>query len=85
MSEPTDISERSKPVKFTIDGRPFSTDHPKQRAGALLRLAGLDPEAYDLAEIRPGHPEPKRFEEEDVVQIEDGDKFVTIRESAEVA
>lgn len=85
MSEPTDITKRPKAVKFTIDGRPFTVSEAKQEAASLLRLAGLDPTGYDLAEIRPGHSEPKRYEDNDVVHVQDGDKFVTIRQSAEVA
>lgn len=85
MPEPTDLTKRPKPVKFTIDGRPFSTTDSKQEASALLRLAGLDPAGYDLAEVRSGHAEPKRFDDSDIVHIKDGDKFVTIRQSAEVA
>ncbi len=85
MPEPTALNQRPKPVKFTIDGRPFSTSDANRQAAALLRLAGLDPIGYDLAEIRPGHAEPKRFGDEDIVHIKDGDKFVTIRQSAEVA
>jgi hypothetical protein len=85
MSEPTDLTKHPRPVKFTIDGRPFSTTDPRQPASALLRLAGLDPDGYDLAEIRRGHAEPKRFDDDDIVHIEDGDKFVTIRQRAEVA
>ena len=72
-------------VQFTIDGRPFSTDQPDQTAGALLTLAGLDPEGYDLGEIVPGHPEPKLFEEGQHLHIHEGEKFVSIRERAEVA
>lgn len=85
MPKPTDLTKRPKPVKFTIDGRPFSTNDSKQDPAALLRLAGLDPVGYDLAEIRHGHAEPKRFDDDDIVHIQDGDKFVTIRQSAEVA
>ena len=69
-------------VHFTIDGRPFSTDQADQTAGALLTLAGLDPEGYDLGEIVPGHPEPKLFEEGQHVQIHEGERFVSIRERA---
>lgn len=83
MSEPSDKSPR--PVHFTIDGRPFSTDQPEQTAGALLVLAGLDPEGYDLGEIRPGNPEPKVFEEGDLVHIHEGERFVSTREQAQVA
>jgi len=72
-------------VNFTIDGRPFSTDQPDQTVIALLTLAGLDPQSYDLGEIRPHQPEPKVFEDADHVHIHEGEKFVSIRERAEVA
>ena len=85
MTDPTDLTKRPKLIKFTIDGRPFTTSDNKQTAAALLRIAGLEPSGYDLAEIRPGHPAPKRYADEDIVHIQNGDKFVTIRQSAEVA
>ncbi len=85
MPDSTHVTKRPTSVKFTIDGRPFSTTDSKQAASALLRLAGLDPSGYDLAELRPGHAEPKRLADDDIVHIKDGDKFVTIRQSAEVA
>lgn len=74
-----------KTVHFTIDGRPFSTEQPEQTAGALLKLAGLDPEGYDLGEFRPGQAEPKVFEDGHPVHVYEGEKFVSIRESAPVA
>lgn len=83
MPEATDKDQRT--VHFTIDGRPFSTDQPNQTAAALLRLAGLDPDGYDLGEIRPGHAQPKVYEDGEPVHVHDGEKFVSIRERAEVA
>ena len=38
-------------IPFTIDGQPFTTEDPSQKASALLRLAGLDPTNYDLGEL----------------------------------
>jgi hypothetical protein len=84
MSEPTPI-RKPKLVRFTIDGRPFTTDDRHQTAAALLKLAGLDPSGYDLGELRPGDPEPKRYKDDRPVNIQEGDKFVSIRERAEVA
>ncbi len=85
MAEATDI-KRPKTVKFTIDGRTHVTSDDKQTAGELLRLAGLDPSGYDLAELREGgQAKPKRFEDGDTVHIKDGARFVSIRQSAEVA
>lgn len=83
MPESPDNPQRT--VHFTIDGRPFSTEQPEQTAAALVALAGLDPAGYDLGEIRPGHPEPKVFDDEDLVHIHEGERFVSIRERAEVA
>ena len=83
MSESTEKQHRT--VHFTIDGRPFSTDQPDQTAGELLALAGLDAEGYDLGEIQPGQPEPKVFEDAQPVHIHEGERFVSIRERAEVA
>ena len=84
MSDPTPITT-GKVVRFTIDGRPFTSDDSHQTAGALLRLAGLEPTGYDLGELRPGNPEPKRFKDDQSIHIHDGAKFVSIRERAEVA
>jgi hypothetical protein len=84
VAEPTDI-KRPKTVKFTIDGRPYVTSDDKQAASELLRLAGLDPSGYDLAEVREGQAKPKRFEDDDTVHIKDGARFISIRQRAEVA
>lgn len=87
MSDKTENSsaDGKKNIDFMIDGRPFSTKTPRQEAQDILRLSGLDPASYDLAEIRPGNAQPKRYADHDFVRIKDGDRFVTIRHSAEVA
>jgi hypothetical protein len=84
MSEPTPI-RRHEIVHFAIDGRPFTVEDPDQTAAELLKLAGLDPVGYELGELLPGNPEPKRFKDDQVVHIKDGEKFVSIRKRAEVA
>jgi Multiubiquitin len=83
MAEPTDI-RRPKTVSFTIDGRPYVTDDENQPARDLLRLAGLDPSGYDLAEIR-NNAKPKKFQDDEIVHIKDGARFISIRQRAEVA
>lgn len=72
-------------VEFTIDGRSFSSDDRSQPAAALLRLAGLDPANYDLAEIRGGSPQPHRYGDGEQVRIHPGARFVSIRHHADVA
>lgn len=83
MNEPVEL-KRPKTVKFTIDGRPYTTQDDRQPAADLLRLAGLDPAGYDLAEVRPGG-KPHEFRDDQTVHIRDGAKFVSVRQRAEVA
>ena len=84
MTKLSDISRRRIP--FTIDGQPFTTDDLSQRASALLRLAGLDPAAFDLGQlVGKEHPETRRFADDEVVTIVKDARFVSIRESATVA
>lgn len=88
---PQDQSEkagREKPerlINFTIDGRPFTVTEPDQTAAALLELAGLDPNGYDLGELHGNNPQPKRYSDDDKVRVQKGDRFVSIRERAAVA
>lgn len=67
------------PVTFTIDGLEYTTADRRKTAAALLRLAGVDPADHDLARVvGQGQVEPKRFKDEDEVQITPGAKFVTV-------
>lgn len=71
-------------VHFSIDGEPHTTWDDDQTAAALLRLAGVDPAAYDLARVtRAGGPET--FFGEQLVTIHDGDEFVTAKHAGPVA
>ena len=72
-------------VEFTIDGRLFTISDADQTAAALLRLAGLDPDGYDLGELHGRDPQPKRYQDDDKVRVQRGDRFVSIRERAAVA
>ena len=71
-------------IHFTIDGKPHSATEDDQQAASLLRLAGLDPNLYDLAKVRPGG-NPEVFEDTAVVELENGHQFVSVRENATVA
>ena len=72
-------------ITFTIDGRPFTVRDPKQTAAGLLQLAGLDPGGYDLGELHGNNPVPKRYDDDRVIRVQNGDRFVSIRERAAVA
>jgi hypothetical protein len=85
MSDTDNVTDLHRPIDFTIDGRPEQTTTLKQTAAALLRLAGLDPALYDLGELRGHQPHPVRYADTDVVEIHPGDRFVSIRQRADVA
>lgn len=76
--------DRRKELTISIDGQPFVTRDDDQEAAALLRLAGADPAQYDLARLKP-NGETKVYRDERVLNLKDGDKFVTVRQSAQVA
>jgi hypothetical protein len=78
-------NDHPKEVNFTIDGRPFTVQDPHQTAAALLQLAGLDTANYDLAELRQGEADPKLYRDDANVHVKDGDRFITVRQRAEVA
>lgn len=79
-----DPEKPRKKITITIDGRPYATRDDDQEAAALLRLAGLDPAKFDLAKVlAPG--KTRRYKDEKVIDLRDGDAFVTIREMAPVA
>lgn len=74
-------------VRFSIDGEVHVTWDDDKTAAALLRLAGVDPTAYDLARVNgtsgPGVPET--FSGEHLVTIQDGDEFVAAKHAGPVA
>ena len=79
-----DQREKHKKITISIDGQTFTTRDDDQDAASLLRLAGVDPAQYDLAEIKH-NGEPKVYRDEKVIHLKDGDAFVTVRQSAQVA
>jgi hypothetical protein len=85
MSQENNVHDLRGPVQFTIDGQPFSTTDRRQPAAALLRLAGLDPAVYDLGELYGQSPQTRRFADDEIVTIRPKARFVSIRQSADVA
>lgn len=71
-------------VTITIDGVTFSPDDDHQQASALLWMAGVDPAQYDLAMVKP-HGQTHVYRDDKVINLKDGDAFVTVRQSAQVA
>jgi hypothetical protein len=75
----------SQPVSFTLDGQPFTLPESKQDAGNLLRLGGLDVAEFDLTVLRNGNAPVKPYGDDQQVHIKDGDVFLSVRRSAQVA
>jgi hypothetical protein len=79
------VTDLHRPVEFTIDGRLERTTVRRQTAADLLRLVGLDPARYDLGQIRGHDHKPVRFRDDQIVDIRQGDRFISIRCHADVA
>jgi hypothetical protein len=79
-----DHNESKKKLTMSIDGLTYTTRDDDQEAASLLRLAGVDPAQYDLARIKH-NGETKVYRDEKVIDLRDGDAFVTVRQSAQVA
>lgn len=77
------VKERVQ-ITFTIDGVSYTTMDDDQESAALLRLAGLNPLEYDLARIRP-EGEPRVYKDERILDLRDGDTFVSVKQSSPVA
>lgn len=71
-------------VRFTIDGERHVSWDDDQTAAALLRLAGVDPTKYDLARVNAAG-NPQIYSGDQVVDIHDGDEFVTAKHAGPVA
>jgi hypothetical protein len=83
--EAENVTELHRPVEFTIDGRPERTTVRRQTAADLLRLVGLDPARYELGQLHGHDHQPTRFRADQVIDIHQGDRFVSIRCHADVA
>ncbi len=79
------VSDIRRPIEFTIDGRPYSTSDHRQPAGDLLRLAGLDPDNFDLGELKGQRPDPVRYRDDETITVRKNARFVSIRHRANVA
>ena len=86
MVEAQSVGIPRRSIPFTIDGQPFTTDDISQTAADLLKLAGLDPANYDLGELQgKEYIETRRFDDNEMVEIDKDARFVSIRQSGDVA
>jgi hypothetical protein len=66
-----------KKLAITIDGTVYTTRDDDQDAASLMRLAGVDPEKFDLAKVKKDG-DLKVYNDGKVIDLSDGDKFVTV-------
>ncbi|MDN4640763.1 multiubiquitin domain-containing protein [Agreia sp. PsM10] len=72
-------SESRAKIRFTIDGIEYSTRDDDQEAANLLRLAGRDPDVFDLARIVPGD-DPDVLKDGKVLDLKEGDAFLALKQ-----
>lgn len=71
-------------VRFTVDGQRYTTDDRTQPARAILELAGLAADTFDLTRVRR-KGQVERFDDDETVTIRPGDDFLSLRCQATVA
>lgn len=69
--------ETRKKLTITIDGKRYTTRDEAQEAGSLLRRAGRDPAAYDLAKVM-ANGDLHVYRDGKVIELRDGDEFVSV-------
>ena len=72
-------------IPFTIDGTRYETSDLSQRAVDLLLLVGLDPEVFDLVQLRGKDNQRERYGDYDRVEITKNARFVSLRQNAPVS
>jgi hypothetical protein len=70
-------TETRKRLTITIDGNCYATRDDDQEAASLLRLAGRDPDTYDLARIK-ANGELHVYRDGQVIDLNDGDEFASV-------
>jgi hypothetical protein len=84
MDHADNVIDIRTPVEFSIEGRRYETAGRRQQALDLLRLAGLDPDVYELWELRTHRPLPVRYQPDDTILIRRNARFVAVRMQAGV-
>jgi hypothetical protein len=75
---------RHRTIHITIDGVAFSLEDRHYAAAELLVLAGLTAAGFDLVRVgKHGHVET--FRDEQMVNVKDGDVFVSVNQQGTVA
>lgn len=66
----------STAIAIEIDGQQFTIHDDDQEAASLIRRVDRDPREFDLSKVLH-HGGEHRFSDKDIVNLKDGDRFVT--------
>ncbi|CAN5909430.1 hypothetical protein BH23ACT10_BH23ACT10_20720 [soil metagenome] len=77
------MPEDNRKVPIKIDGQTYVLDGASHVVSDLLKLAGLDPEGYDLFRRTDDTSVP--LDDGDRITVEANDRFIVKRQSAPVA
>lgn len=77
-------NKKGREMTITIDSKAYTVRDDDWEARALLLLAGLDPAEYDLAQIKRNGT-LKRFKDRQIVKVENGDEFESVKQEGPVA
>lgn len=78
----TNDKKPTEAINFTVDNVALKVSDKHQTASAILTFAGLDPAMYELAKLQG---DGGSYKGDQQVIVHEGDAFVTVRTSAEVA
>jgi len=71
-------------IHITIDGRRFTVEGHEHTAAELLGLAGLSADGYDLTRVGE-HGQVETFRDQQVIDVKNGDVFVSVNQQGTVA
>lgn len=75
---PDDAERGRPPIFFAVDGEPFTTTDPTLTPRQIMRLAGVDPDANYLVEIKGRHQTSYRDQPDVEIRVQKGDTFITL-------
>jgi hypothetical protein len=70
--------EGRPPIAFTVDGEPLTTSDPTLTPRQIMTLAGVDPDANYLVEVKGRHQTSYRDRPDIEIRVQKGDAFITI-------
>lgn len=67
-----------RPITFTVDGEPVTTSKERLTANQILRLAGIDPTANYLVEVRRREQVSYQGRGDEEIRVHEHEVFVSV-------